>query len=111
MSGDAGTSAVPPRPAEPPGIVTVTATAGEISGDRRSPPAPELRVVQWATGNVGRRALREVIRHPSLALVGVLTYNADKEGVDAGDLCGEPRTGVVATTDRDAIRELGADCV
>ena len=28
------------------------------------------RVVQWATGNTGQRALREVIRHPSLDLVG-----------------------------------------
>jgi hypothetical protein len=90
----------------------VTASAREISGDRRRPePAPVLRVVQWATGNVGRRALREVIRHPSLELVGVLTYNPEKEGVDAGELCGEPRTGIAATTDPDAIRSLDADCV
>jgi len=89
----------------------ITASAREISGDRRAEPAPMLRVVQWATGNIGRRALREVIRHPSLELVGVLTYNPEKDGVDAGDLCGEPRTGIVATTDRDAIVALGADCV
>jgi 4-hydroxy-tetrahydrodipicolinate reductase len=89
----------------------ITASAREISGERRPRPAPVLRVAQWATGNVGRRALRELIRHPSLELVGVLTYNPEKEGVDAGDLCGEPRTGITATTDRDAIRGLGADCV
>jgi 2,4-diaminopentanoate dehydrogenase len=93
------------------GSATVTATAREISGDRRPNPPPVLRVVQWATGNIGRRALREVIRDPSLELVGVLTYNPDKHGVDAGDLCGEPQTGVVATTDRGAIQALGADCV
>lgn len=91
--------------------MTVRATALEISGDRRPKPAPILRVVQWATGNVGRRALREVIRHPALELAGVLTYNPEKEGVDVGDLCGEPRTGIVATTNRDAIVALGADCV
>ena len=48
-----------------------------------------LRVVQWATGNIGGRALREVIRHPELDLVGVLVYDAAKDGVDAGELCGE----------------------
>src|SRR5262245_55301493 len=70
-----------------------------------------LRVAQWATGNVGRRALREVLRHPSLELVGVLTYDPAKDGVDAGVLCGEAPTGILATTDRKAIHALGADCV
>src|SRR5215472_11768004 len=68
------------------------------------------RVVQWATGNTGQRALREVIRHPSLELAGVLVYDAAKEGVDAGTLCGEPATGVLATTDREAVLKLDADC-
>lgn len=70
-----------------------------------------IRVVQWATGNCGGRAMREVIRDPRLELVGVLTYNPEKNGADAGDLCGEPATGVKATTDRDAILALDADCV
>jgi 4-hydroxy-tetrahydrodipicolinate reductase len=70
-----------------------------------------LSVVQWATGNVGLRALREVIRHPSLDLVGVLTYDPAKDGVDAGVLCGEGSTGVTLTTERSAIHALGADCV
>lgn len=69
------------------------------------------RVVQWATGNIGTRALREVIRHPSLDLVGLLVYDSAKEGVDAGTLCGEEPVGVKATTDRAAIHSLGADCV
>lgn len=68
------------------------------------------RVVQWATGNTGQRALREVIRDPSLELVGVLVYDAAKDGVDAGELCGEGLTGVLATTDRDAALKLDADC-
>src|SRR3954451_4213269 len=68
------------------------------------------RVIQWATGNTGLRALREVVRHPGLDLVGVLVYDEAKAGVDAGKLCDEDPTGVVATTDRDAVLRLGADC-
>jgi 2,4-diaminopentanoate dehydrogenase len=70
-----------------------------------------LRVVQWATGNIGSRALREVIRHPSLELAGVLVYDPAKRGVDAGVLCGEEPVGVLATVDPTAIRGLEADCV
>jgi 2,4-diaminopentanoate dehydrogenase len=70
-----------------------------------------LRVVQWATGNVGMRALREVVRHPALDLVGVLVYDAAKVGVDAGVLCGEEPVGVGATDDPAVIHALGADCV
>jgi hypothetical protein len=70
-----------------------------------------LRVVQWATGNIGTRALREVIRHPDLDLGGVLVYDPAKVGADAGHLCGEPATGVLATDDRAAVIGLGADCV
>jgi hypothetical protein len=68
------------------------------------------RVVQWATGNTGQRALREVIRHPSFDLVGVFVYSHAKNGVDAGDLCGEDATGVPATIDRNVILKLKADC-
>jgi 4-hydroxy-tetrahydrodipicolinate reductase len=68
------------------------------------------RVVQWATGNTGQRTLREVIRHPSLDLIGVLVYDRAKDGVDAGGLCGEGDTGVLATTDRAAVLKLEADC-
>jgi hypothetical protein len=70
-----------------------------------------LRVVQWATGNIGRKALRAVIEHPELQLVGLYVYGDDKEGRDAGELCGLPPTGVIATRDVDEILALGADCV
>src|SRR5207344_2575242 len=65
-----------------------------------------VRVVQCGTGNIGRRALREVIRHPELELAGVQVYDPAKEGVDAGMLCGEEPVGVVATRDGTAIRAL-----
>jgi 2,4-diaminopentanoate dehydrogenase len=68
------------------------------------------RVIQWATGNTGQRALREVIRDPALVLVGVLVYESAKDGVDAGELCGEPATGILATTNRENVLALDADC-
>ena len=73
--------------------------------------AHRTRVVQWATGNIGTRALREVIRHADLELVGVLVYDPAKHGVDAGVLCGEAPVGIAATTDPLAVRRLEADCV
>ncbi|MFI1212947.1 dihydrodipicolinate reductase [Streptomyces sp. NPDC020802] len=69
------------------------------------------KVAQWATGDTGLRALREVIRHPSMDLVGVFVYDRAKDGVDAGELCGEAPTGIIATRDRKAITDLDADCV
>jgi 4-hydroxy-tetrahydrodipicolinate reductase len=69
-----------------------------------------LRVVQWGTGNIGQRALREVIRDPELELVGVRVYDPAKEGVDAGLLCDEEPVGVLATSDSGAIYALAADC-
>jgi 4-hydroxy-tetrahydrodipicolinate reductase len=52
-----------------------------------------------------------VIRHPDLDLVGVLVYNPEKAGLDAGLLCGEEAVGVAATADPAAIKALVADCV
>ncbi|TDC97941.1 dihydrodipicolinate reductase [Actinomadura sp. 7K507] len=70
-----------------------------------------LRIVQWATGNIGTRALRGVIEHPGMTLAGVYVHSPDKVGADAGELCGLGATGVAATGDPAAIVELGADCV
>jgi len=70
-----------------------------------------LRVVQWATGNIGSRSLRHIIEHPGLTLAGVYVTSAAKAGRDAGDLCGLPPTGVAATADIDEILALRADCV
>lgn len=62
------------------------------------------------TGNTGQRALREVIRDPALDLVGVLVYEPAKDGADAGELCGEPATRILATTNRENVLALDADC-
>jgi 2,4-diaminopentanoate dehydrogenase len=72
--------------------------------------ASRLRVIQWTTGYVGRRTLRAIVRHPNLELVGVFTHTSDKAGRDAADLCGaDEDTGVVATTDVDALLALRPD--
>jgi 2,4-diaminopentanoate dehydrogenase len=69
------------------------------------------KVIQWATGPVGRAALHHIIGNPDLELVGVWVHSDSKVGVDAGDLVGLSKTGVCATTDKDAILGLDADCV
>jgi len=69
------------------------------------------RVVQWATGNIGLHSMRAVIEHPDLELVGVYVYSDAKAGRDAGELCGVPPTGVVATRDVESTIALKPDCV
>ncbi|HUN31538.1 MAG TPA: hypothetical protein VMU95_05905 [Trebonia sp.] len=71
----------------------------------------KLRVIQWATGNIGSRSLRHVIEHPALELAGVYVTSAAKAGRDAGDLAGLPATGVLATSSVEEIIALAADCV
>jgi len=69
------------------------------------------RVIQWSTGNVGRFALRCIVGHPELELVGLWVHGAAKAGKDAGELCGLAPVGVRATNDADALLALDADCV
>jgi len=69
------------------------------------------RVIQWATGNVGARALKTVIEHPGYQLVGLWVSSPDKVGKDAGELCGLPPTGVTATNRAADLIALDADCV
>lgn len=75
------------------------------------PEGKTWRVVQWATGNVGSRALRMVIEHPSMELAGLWVSSPEKVGKDAGDLCGLAETGIKATNSVDEIVALDADCV
>lgn len=71
-----------------------------------------LRVLQFSTGNVGQRALRQIIEHPDLELVGVHTSSPGKVGRDAAELCGlSDATDIIATDDVAALMALGADCV
>jgi 2,4-diaminopentanoate dehydrogenase len=63
------------------------------------------RVVVWGTGLVGKMVITAVVAHPDFELVGVGVHDADKVGLDAGELCGIAPTGVMAT---DSIEELVA---
>ena len=68
-----------------------------------------LRVIQWTTGNIGKRSLHAIIGRPDMELVGVYAHGADKVGVDAAELAGWPEpTGVTATNDIDALIALEA---
>jgi 4-hydroxy-tetrahydrodipicolinate reductase len=69
------------------------------------------RVIQWSTGNVGRYALRGIIGHPDLELVGLWVHSDAKAGRDAGELCGLEPVGVTASNDMDTLLALDADCV
>jgi hypothetical protein len=73
--------------------------------------AKRYRVVQWATGNVGSRALRRAIQHPDLDVVGVWVHSAEKVGRDAGELAGIERIGVAATNSMQDVLALKPDCV
>jgi hypothetical protein len=70
-----------------------------------------IRVIQWATGGVGRAAIEAVLRHPELELVGCRVYSADKAGRDVGELIGIDPVGVVTTSSREEVLALDADCV
>lgn len=69
------------------------------------------RVVQWTTGHVGREAVKGIVRHPELELVGCYAWSGEKEGKDVGTLCGIEPLGVSATRDVDALLALRPDCV
>jgi hypothetical protein len=69
------------------------------------------RVVQWTTGKIGGEAVRGILEHPALDLVGCYAYSPDKVGRDVGELCGLGPIGITATSDVDALVALAPDCV
>lgn len=71
------------------------------------------RVVQWATGNLGRAAIEGILSHPDLELAGVWVHSEDKVGKDAGELSGHPEvvTGIKATNSIEDIIQLTPDCI
>jgi 2,4-diaminopentanoate dehydrogenase len=71
-----------------------------------------LRVVQWATGGVGKAAIECVLNHPQLELAGCWVHSADKNGRDVGEILGTTGTlGVAATSSTDEALDIDADCV
>ncbi|MCT9935312.1 hypothetical protein N5079_34425 [Planotetraspora sp. A-T 1434] len=70
-----------------------------------------LRVIQWATGAIGKTTLRAVLDSPDLELVGLYVYGDRKAGRDAGDIARRPLTGVIATREVKDILDTPADVV
>jgi 4-hydroxy-tetrahydrodipicolinate reductase len=71
----------------------------------------KIRVIQWSTGNIGTHALRAILQHPEMELVGLWVHGADKVGQDAGVLAGLSPCGVHACSDADSLLALDADVV
>ncbi|MEJ6010043.1 dihydrodipicolinate reductase [Novosphingobium aquae] len=79
----------------------------------------KYRVIQWATGNVGTRAMRAVVEHPDMELAGLWVSNPDKAGLDAARLVERdvgyegtcPDTGVIASQSTADMVATSADCV
>ncbi|OBG27507.1 hypothetical protein A5764_02810 [Mycobacterium sp. 852002-51057_SCH5723018] len=74
-------------------------------------PEQSYKVVVWATGRVGRLAIRAVADRPNLDLVGVWVHSEPKDGKDAGEIAGIDPLGVAATRDQAAILAGDADCI
>ncbi len=70
-----------------------------------------IKVIQWATGAIGKTCLRHVIDHPDLELAGLWVHSAHKEGQDAGEIARRPHTGIRATRSIDDILSTPADVV
>jgi hypothetical protein len=71
----------------------------------------KYRVVQWATGAMGKNCMRAVIDHPAMELVGLYVYGAGKAGRDAGEIARRAPIGITATRDVEEILALEADVV
>ena len=69
------------------------------------------KVIQWATGGVGRAAIEGVLGHPDLEPAGAWVHSDAKNGADLGTLVGRDPIGVTATNDVDALLATEADCV
>lgn len=69
-----------------------------------------IRVVQWATGSMGKACLRAVLDDDRFELAGVFVYGA-KAGKDAGEIARRAPTGVLATRSIEDILALDADVV
>ena len=70
-----------------------------------------MRVIQWATGGVGRAAIESILLHPDLELVGCWVHSDAKHGVDVGEIIGTEPLGVLATSSMDDVLAMDADAV
>lgn len=69
------------------------------------------RVIQWATGAMGKTCLRAILDHPDLELAGLYVHSDHKVGRDAGEIARRKTTGILATKSFDDILAVNADVV
>lgn len=69
------------------------------------------RVIIWGVGNLGRTAIMMIQASKTLELVGAIDLDPKKIGKDAGKIFGLPKTGVIVSSDVDAILALDAEVV
>jgi hypothetical protein len=67
------------------------------------------KVAVWATGGVGRFAIRTIVDRPNLELAGAWVHSARKDGEDIGTLAGIAPVGVRAS--RDEVTVLDGDAL
>jgi hypothetical protein len=84
---------------------------GRNSQRRSDVPERRYKAVVWATGRVGKLAIKAIADRPNLDLVGVWVHSESKDGLDAGTLADIDPLGVPATRDKEAILGGDADCV
>ncbi|RKQ72186.1 hypothetical protein DES40_1523 [Litorimonas taeanensis] len=69
------------------------------------------KVIQWATGSMGRTSMRMVLDHDEMDLVGALVYSDRKAGLDLGEIAKRPETGIKTTRSKADIMAVEADVV
>lgn len=70
-----------------------------------------IRVIQWATGAVGKFSIGTFHAKPGFELVGCYVHSDAKHGMDAGEIAGIGPIGVRCSSNIDEILALEADAV
>lgn len=73
--------------------------------------AKPIRVIQWATGSIGKFAIGTCKTNAAFELVGCYVHSPEKAGLDAGEIAGVGPIGVTATDDIGAVLAIDADVV
>ncbi|MDI1303007.1 MAG: hypothetical protein PSX71_13970 [bacterium] len=69
------------------------------------------RLIIWGPGQLGGAITRAVLKRDEFEIVGARVFNHQKDGKDLGELVGMHPIGIQATSSRDAILAMEADCV
>ena len=70
-----------------------------------------IRVIQWATGSIGKFTIATCAQNPAFELVGCYVHSPAKAGRDAGEIAGVGLLGVIASHDVDQVLSIDADIV